>query len=143
MGLFKQPTDKVIYERYTAHKLTDAEWEEIVHTFDDDPKKVLEFAKAEAQKAWDEFASRHPEASTTVAAPVVITKTYNDAKDYAKDAKTMTSRGFLPQNSVQGTQKVAAMRTVGKGVLTGGVGLLVLGRAHKGGQISVTWVKTS
>jgi len=81
-----------------------------------------------------------------VAAPVasnqrVQVKVYKNAKAYQKDAPNMAGKGWLPEGQIQAAQRVAVGRTVGKVVLTGGVGLLLSGRSKKGEEITVTYVR--
>jgi hypothetical protein len=75
------------------------------------------------------------------AMPQVQVKTYKNADDYERDAPRMAADGWTPQGQTSGTGGVRIGRTVGKAVLTGGIGLVVMGRSRKGDPITVTWVK--
>lgn len=70
------------------------------------------------------------------------TVTYPSVAAYQRDASLRHSRGYHEQVALQTQQKVAVGRTLAKGVLTGGAGLLLTGRAKKGGEIVVTWRKS-
>jgi hypothetical protein len=73
--------------------------------------------------------------------PAVDIVTYKTPKDYEKDAKKRIAGGWQMQGQSSLNSQVAVGRTVGKAVLTGGVGLLLSGRSKKGGGITVTWIK--
>jgi hypothetical protein len=67
--------------------------------------------------------------------------TYKNAKEYEKDAKKRLRDGWEVQAQTQKDQKVAIGRTAGKAIMTGGIGLVVMGRSHKGDTLTVTWTK--
>lgn len=72
--------------------------------------------------------------------PVQV-KQYKDAREYERDAIAMGAAGWTPQGQVAQESRLAAGKTLGKAVATGGIGLLLTGRAKKGGGITVTWVR--
>jgi hypothetical protein len=76
-----------------------------------------------------------------VTAPQVEVKTYKNEKAFEKDAKGRLAAGWQVEGQTAKPTEVAKLRTVGKVLATGGLGLAVGGRSKKGGGITVTWVK--
>jgi hypothetical protein len=72
--------------------------------------------------------------------PEVKVKTYDNHKDYARDAKKMSNAGWMPQGDSADRGKVSVKGTAGKLILTGGLGAIT-GFSRKSGKITVTWVK--
>lgn len=66
---------------------------------------------------------------------------YDDAKAINKEAEKAGKRGWTIQSTTEDDEKVRVVGTLAKGVLTGGVGLLLFGRSKKGGKTIVTWVR--
>jgi hypothetical protein len=73
--------------------------------------------------------------------PQVAVKTYRNAGEYERDAPGMASRGWIPAGQSTGQGRVAIGRTAAKAVLTGGIGLVLMGRSRSDAPITVTWVK--
>jgi hypothetical protein len=82
--------------------------------------------------------SGEPQASTT---PELKMKSYKNEKEFNQDSVKMVRDGWTLQGSQEKDRHTAVGRTVGKAVLTGGVGLLLTGRSKKGDAITVTWVR--
>jgi hypothetical protein len=70
----------------------------------------------------------------------VRVKSYKNEQEFERDAKKMIRDGWTIEGQSSKDQKTAIMRTAGKAVLTGGIGLIVMGRSKKGATITVTWV---
>ncbi|HLJ66503.1 MAG TPA: hypothetical protein VKX16_03995 [Chloroflexota bacterium] len=68
-------------------------------------------------------------------------KSYKDEKEFERDAKKMMKGGWEIQSQTSKEQKTAIGRTLGKTVLTGGIGLAIMGRSKKGDRFTVTWVR--
>lgn len=66
-------------------------------------------------------------------------KEYKNSKDFEKDAKKMLKAGLEPDDREQKKGTVAVGTTVRNALLTGGIGLLLGGRAHTQDKIVVTW----
>jgi hypothetical protein len=64
---------------------------------------------------------------------------YDDAEAIDNEAKRAGKKGWTIADIDTQEGKVRAARTVAKGVLTGGVGLLLFGRSRKKGKTIVTW----
>lgn len=71
----------------------------------------------------------------------VKVKTYENSAAYSRDARRMTSDGWLPQGQSSGRGRVSMSGTAGKLVLTGGLGA-VTGFSRKGSKVTVTWTRT-
>ncbi len=67
--------------------------------------------------------------------------TYKNAKDFERDATWMSTVGWVVQGQSQAGDTVKVGGTLMQGALTGGAGLLLMGRSKKSGEIVVTWVK--
>lgn len=69
----------------------------------------------------------------------VIVKQYKDSRAFQRDALRQGARGYqiIEVNGQQ--QRVAITRTAINTMLTGGMGLLIGGRAHKGARVMVTY----
>jgi hypothetical protein len=74
------------------------------------------------------------------AKPMVHVKTYKNVREYEADAHGMIERGWMPVSQSTAQGKVAIGRTAAKAALTGGVGLMIMGRSRTDGQITVTWL---
>ena len=68
-------------------------------------------------------------------------KTYKSDKDFEKDARKMLRDDWSIQGQSVHQGKVALGRTLGKAVLTGGIGLALSGRSRRDDTITVTWFK--
>lgn len=68
-------------------------------------------------------------------------KEYKNAKEFDKDAQKMTKDGWELKDEARKEGTVAVGTTVRNAILTGGVGLLLGGRAHTKDKIRVTWLK--
>lgn len=75
--------------------------------------------------------------------PQVQVKTYKNEREFQRDAQRMTVAGWRIEGQSSRNQNTAIGRTAGKAVLTGGVGLILMGRSKKGDTITVTWEKPS
>lgn len=64
---------------------------------------------------------------------------YKNAKDYEKDARKMLKDGWRAEEQDEKKGTVAVGTTVRNAILTGGIGLLLGGRAHTKDKIVVTW----
>ena len=64
---------------------------------------------------------------------------YKDAKAIDDDAKRAGPKGWMITSTTGHDGKTRVMGTLGKGVLTGGVGLLVFGRSKTKGKTTVSW----
>lgn len=64
---------------------------------------------------------------------------YKNAKEYEKDARKMLKDGWRAEDQGEKKGTVALGTTVRNALLTGGVGLLLGGRAHTRDKIRVTW----
>ncbi len=99
----------------------------------------------EMKRAGEALAAQTATGQSLVDAEVALNpvqvKHYKDAKEYERDTQTMSAAGWKPQGQTSEDSKVAAGRTLGKAVATGGIGLLLTGRSKKGGGITVTWVR--
>lgn len=74
-------------------------------------------------------------------APQVKVQTYKSDKEFQKHAEKMLRDGWRIEGQTGHQGKVAIGRTVGKAVLTGGIGLALMGRSRKNDTITVTWLK--
>ncbi len=68
-------------------------------------------------------------------------KEYKNSKDFEKDANKMLKAGWEMKEEGQKKGTVAVGTTVRNAILTGGIGLLLGGRAHTSDKIRVTWMK--
>lgn len=68
-------------------------------------------------------------------------KTYENSAAYSRDARRMTSDGWMPHGQSSGRGRVSMSGTATKLVLTGGLGA-VTGFSRKGSKVTVTWVRT-
>jgi len=71
----------------------------------------------------------------------VKVKSYKNEKDFEHDAQKMIRDGWELEGQSAKDQRTAIGRTVGKALLTGAIGLLIMGRSKKGDTITVTWVR--
>jgi hypothetical protein len=101
-------------------------------------------AQVERERAAQEPASRPASASSSVGSTQhtqVKVKSYKNEKDFEHDAEKMLRDGWELEGQSTKNQKTAIARTTGKVLLTGGIGLLIMGRSKKGDTITVTWVR--
>lgn len=104
------------------------------------PDPIHEAAKAERERA-EAFNREEQRLRRVAAEPADLkVKTYDNEKDYAHDARSMSGRGYVPQGETSGRGKVSIGGTAGKLILTGGLGAIT-GFSRKGNKITVTWVK--
>ncbi len=68
-------------------------------------------------------------------------KEYKNAKEFDKDAQRMLKDGWELKDEDLKKGTVAVGTTVRNAILTGGIGLLLGGRAHTSDKIRVTWLK--
>jgi hypothetical protein len=111
---------------HPSYRLLDPVHEEAVQR----AKSAVKFNEEE-QKRRKAAMAQWPEAKV---------KTYDNHQDYAKDAPKMIRDGWTPAQEVSDKGKVSIAGTVGKTVVTGGLGLIT-GLSHKGNKLTVTWVK--
>jgi putative oligomerization/nucleic acid binding protein len=111
---------------HPSHRLTDPAHEEAVKA----AKRAAEF-NAKEQKRREEAAGARPE---------VKVKVYDNHKDFAKDADKMSRDGWMPDAQITDRGKASVGGTVGKVVLTGGLGLIT-GMSRKSNKLTVTWMK--
>jgi hypothetical protein len=71
----------------------------------------------------------------------VKVKSYKNEKEFEHDAEEMIRDGWGLEGQSAKDQKTAIGRTAGKALLTGGIGLLIMGRSKKGDTITVTWFR--
>lgn len=68
---------------------------------------------------------------------------YNNEKDFKKEASKAAKEGWQPSQIVTGEGHINRARTVGRAVLTGGLGLMVTGRSRSKGKITVSFLRGS
>ncbi|HEY4869198.1 MAG TPA: hypothetical protein VII79_04245, partial [Candidatus Dormibacteraeota bacterium] len=68
-------------------------------------------------------------------------KSYKNEKEFERDAAKMMKDGWELEGQSEKERKTAIGRTAGKALLTGGVGLILMGRSKKGDTITVTWMR--
>jgi hypothetical protein len=66
---------------------------------------------------------------------------YKKLADYERDAKKRVKAGWHVETHVEQERRVAKGRTLGRTVMTGGIGLVIGGRSRKGDAITITWVR--
>lgn len=76
-----------------------------------------------------------------MAKQLIKVKEYKNAKDFDKDAQKMLKDGWELKDEDLRKGTVAVGTTVRNAILTGGIGLLLGGRAHTKDKIRVTWLK--
>jgi hypothetical protein len=74
-------------------------------------------------------------------APEAKVKSYKNEREYQRDAERMLADGWQIAGQSAKNQKTAIARTAGKFVLTGGLGLVLMGRSKKGETLTVTWLR--
>jgi hypothetical protein len=79
--------------------------------------------------------------SVEVRGMAIKMKSYKNEKEFNRDAPKMERDGWTLQTTGDKDRHTAIGRTLGKTVLTGGIGLLLSGRSKKGDAITATWVK--
>lgn len=93
-------------------------------------KRATEFNSAEQKRREKALGAR----------PELKVKTYDNHKDFERDAKKMARDGWMPEQQASDKGRVSVRGTVAKTVLTGGLGMIT-GLSHKGNKLTVTWVK--
>ena len=109
---------------------------------------IVAVAPSESNAPSPPQPARAPSTPTTPApaaapkrAPQVKVQTYKSDKEFQKHAEKMLRDGWRIEGQTGHQGKVAIGRTVGKAVLTGGIGLALMGRSRKNDTITVTWLK--
>jgi len=116
-------------------------------------QEVLAFVEAmRANTVQLDFdTTRYDEPTLAVSPPTVIqprprrpqvkVKSYRDEHEYQRDAQKMLRGGWHIEGQSDKDRKIAIGRTAVKGLLTGAIGLVLMGRSKKGDTITVTWVR--
>ena len=66
-------------------------------------------------------------------------KSYKNEAEFQGNAERMLAAGWEFEGHSAKAQKTAIGRTAGTVALTGGIGLIFIGRSKKGDTITVTW----
>lgn len=109
--------------------------------------KAARMRERDAQRRDDRRAAPTPatagEPSPDAAerSPEIRVVSYKKLADYEKDARKRAKTGWRVETHVEQERRVAKGRTLGKTVLTGGVGLVLTGRSKKGDAITITWIR--
>jgi hypothetical protein len=69
----------------------------------------------------------------------ILVKSYKDGSAFQRDANRQGARGYEIIEVNGQKQRVAIGRTAMNTLFTGGMGLLIGGRAHKGARVMVTY----
>jgi hypothetical protein len=93
-------------------------------------KRALEFNAAEQKRREKALGAR----------PELKVKTYDNHKEFERDAKKMARDGWMPEQQASDKGRVSVRGTVAKTVLTGGLGMIT-GQSHKSNKLTVAWVK--
>lgn len=105
------------------------------------PDPAHEEAKKAAKRASEFNAAEQKRREKALGArPELKVKTYDNHKDFERDAKKMARSGWMPEQQASDKGRVSVRGTVAKTVLTGGLGMIT-GLSHKSNKLTVTWVK--
>jgi hypothetical protein len=67
--------------------------------------------------------------------------TYKDAESAAAEERAAAAKGWQVQETAAAADRVAVGRTIARGIMTAGAGLLK-GRPRKGGKVRVTYERS-
>jgi hypothetical protein len=137
----------------TVHR--DSDVGVVLHTKENDTQGCQGCNNADEVSAFLAVLKRHgvdvaDGSATDIAAAGAVTparrsqvkvKSYKNEKEFERDATKMMRDGWEIEAQSSKDRKTAIGRTAGKAVLTGGVGLILMGRSKKGDTITVTWMK--
>ena len=134
----KAEMDTLVHELTSHHPQMQAF---LAHPSQGLPDPAHERAKQERDSAIRFNREEERARNAAAARPEVKVKTYDNAKDYEKDAGHMGRGGWVPEGQAAGRGKVSVGGTATKLVLTAGLGAIT-GFSRKSDRITVTWVKT-